>query len=112
MPEPARPLVVVIAAATLAIGVTYATTAIGGADSYGYVSQADLLLQGRMTMEQPWVTKVPWPAGNWTFTPLGWNASASEPTLLTPVYPPGLSWLMALAKLVGGQEGLFWVVPV
>ena len=42
----------------------------GGADAYGYVSQADLWLAGDLVIKQPWVAEVPWPSGNFTCTAL------------------------------------------
>jgi hypothetical protein len=108
-----------LAAATLAVvvltvSVRYLTTAVGGADSYGYASQADLWLEGRPWIDQSWGTKVPWPGANATFTPLAYTVSPdpARPWTIVPTYPPGLPWLMAAGKAIGGQEGMFWVTPI
>ena len=103
-----------LAGATFATTLAYATTAVGAADSYGYVSQAEGWLHGALAIEQPWVSAVPWPFPNQTFTPLGYYSEAlgRTPSDLIPTYPPGLPLLMAGAKVVGGQEALFWVVPI
>jgi len=102
-----------LAGAAFATTLAYATTAVGAADTYGYVSQAEGWLHGALAIEQPWVSAVPWPFPNQTFTPLGYYSEAPgrTPSALVPTYPPGLPLLMAGAKLVGGQEGLFWIVP-
>jgi len=99
---------------TLSVGIIFLTTAVGGADTYGYASQADLWLQGRTSVDQPWASAVPWPNAHATFTPLAYAQSfdRNRPWTLVPAYPPGLSWLMAAGKAVGGQEGMFWVTPV
>ena len=107
-------LAALTAAATVGVGAFWGTTAIGGADSYGYVSQAEGWLAGAPRLEQPWVEPAPWPNNTWTFTPLGYAPSPrpGEPWISSPIYAPGLPWMMAAARLVAGQEGLFWIVPL
>ena len=88
----------------------------GGADAYGYVSQADLWRQGTLKVPQPWVAEVPWPNAKWTFTPLGYrpvdaNASDSQWSIV-PTYSPGLPMLLAAAKSIAGQCAMFAVVPM
>lgn len=102
----------VIAAALVAIGVSYMTTVASGADGSGYVSQADRWIHGTLKPAQPWVGEVPWPNPRWTFTPLGYKPiDDAPPYAQAPIYSPGLSLLMAGAKVVGGQAALFLVVP-
>lgn len=114
-----------IAAATLVIGVRYGSKAAGGSDSYGYVSQADLLLSRHLSISQPWVEAVPWPNLTWSFTPLAYRPGPGK-WLVTPPVPheqrdrwaivpttaPGLPLLMAGAKLIAGHCAIFWVVPI
>ena len=109
-----RVIVGVMAAAVLAVGVTFATTAASGADSYGYVSQAELWIAGDLSIEQPWQADIPWPSRRWSFAPLGYRPIEHDDNVwaIVPTYSPGLPMLMALAKIVGGQEALFWVVPI
>ncbi|MEZ5318968.1 MAG: hypothetical protein R2752_16325 [Vicinamibacterales bacterium] len=108
----------VAVAATLAVAVTafataYATTSASASDSYGYVSQADLWIAGDLTIDQPWVAEVPWPAARATFSPLGYRPlNDDEGTTFVPTYAPGLPLLMAGAKLVAGQGAMFLVVPI
>jgi hypothetical protein len=97
----------------LAVGVVYTARSVGGSDSYGYASQAEGWLRGCLTIKQPWVRAVPWPTADWTFTPLGYNATLRDGSpVIVPSYPPGLPLLMAGAKLLAGEEALFWVVPI
>ncbi len=107
-------LVAAAIALTLAITAAAASTRIaGGADAYGYVSQADLWLAGDLMIEQPWVAQVPWPNAEWSFSPLGYRPA--EPFgrwAIVPTYSPGLPLLLAGAKLLGGQCALFAVVPL
>jgi hypothetical protein len=95
------------------VGLRYATTVAGGADSYGYVSQADLWLAGDLRIEQPWMADLPWPNAKWTATPLGYRPIEREGEwAIVPTYSPGLPLLMAAAKGLFGHAGVFWVVPL
>ena len=104
-----------LAAAVCVAGIAYATTAASGSDAYGYVSQADAWLSGQLKIPQLWAQQAPWPSSRWSFSPLGWrpgDADGPDAWSLVPSYSPGLPLIMAGAKLVGGQEGMFWVVPI
>jgi hypothetical protein len=95
---------------TLVVGVKYGAFVAGGSDSYGYVSQAELWLSRDLIVEQPIARKVPWPAADRTFAPLGYTRSIAGGGIV-PTYPPGLPVLMALGKLALGNCGPFFVVP-
>lgn len=103
-----------LAAVTCVLGIVYATTVAGASDPYGYVSEADLWLKGPLKIPQAWAEHVPWPSNRWTFAPLGYapGLTAADATSIVPVYSPGLPLLMAAAKTIGGQEAMFWVVPI
>jgi hypothetical protein len=102
-----------LAVGALVVSSAYSTTTAGGADSSGYVSQADLWRRGQLTLPQPWAARVPWPNAAWTFTPLGYTPiDLRAPFRQAPTYSPGLPLLMAAAKTIGGQAGLYAVVPV
>ena len=120
-----RVIVAALAVATLVAGVVYGSKAAGGSDSYGYISQADLFLNGQLSISQPWVGAVPWPNLTFSFTPLGYSPGPGrwivtppvphEPRdrwAIVPTYAPGLPMLMAGAKLVAGHCAIFWVVPL
>src|SRR5262245_8588748 len=46
-----------LALALFIVGFTQGSTAAGGSDSYGYLSQAELWLNGRVSISQPWVDR-------------------------------------------------------
>jgi Dolichyl-phosphate-mannose-protein mannosyltransferase len=104
-------------AAAVAAGSTIVATAgstriAGSSDAYGYVSQADLWMHGRLKVPQPWVEQVPWPDRQWTFSPLGYRPIDHDPHFsIVPTYSPGLPLMMSVAKAAGGQCALFLVVP-
>ena len=101
----------ILAVATAIVGLTWSSRAAGGSDSYGYISQAELWLNGRLEITQPWVEQVPWPNAEHTFSPLGYRPGRAR-TTITPTYSAGLPIMMALAKFVAGHCAIFWVVPL
>jgi hypothetical protein len=105
--------VAVAAAAALALfaGLRYGSYAAAGSDSYGYLSQARLWLEGTLRLQQPWVEQWSWPNREWMFTPLGYRPSGTEGTIV-PTYPAGLPIVMALFLAVFGANGPFYVVPL
>jgi hypothetical protein len=117
-------LVTTLSVVLLVIGIAYGSTTAGGSDSYGYLSQADLWLSGRLTIPQPWVKDVPWPKAMETFSPLGYLQHGPtmftlggfqrerDPWAIVPAYSPGLPMLMAIGKTIGGACGPFVVVPL
>ena len=105
------PLSVTLAVATFALGIAWGTFVASGADSYGYVSQANLWLSGQLRMPQTWVGDFPWPDVDWTFSPLGYRP-ATIPHAIVPAYASGLPLLMAAAQGFAGPSGSFYVVPL
>jgi hypothetical protein len=103
------PAVVVAATAVLCLALVYGSRAAGGSDPYGYVSQADLWRAGTLRIRQPFAASVPWPDGEWTFSPLGYKPSDDQ--TIVPTYAPGYPLLMALFALVFGAPGAFYVAP-
>ena len=106
-----RLLAGVLAVATTIVGLTWSSKAAGGSDSYGYISQAELWLNGRLEIAQPWAEQVPWPNAEHTFSPLGYRPGTAG-TTITPTYSAGLPIMMALAKFVAGHCAIFWIVPL
>lgn len=111
-----RPGYVALAAAALlvALGIVYGTKSATGADSYGYVSEADFWIAGGRPIAQPWVTDAPWPDAEWTFSPLGYRPSLlpTNPPTIVPTYSPGLSWLFGAVKRLAGHCAIFLAVPI
>ena len=69
----------------------------GGADSFGYVSQADLWLAGDLIVEQDWLRGAPWPHVQLSTAPLGYRPAQTGPAIV-PMYAPGLPLLLAPGK--------------
>jgi hypothetical protein len=92
---------------TAAAGLRFGTFAAGGGDSYGYVSQAQLLAEGRLTDRVPLDPSYHWYIAHQTLTPLGFRPMR-EPGAIAPTYPPGLPLLMAPAARM--SEGAVYVV--
>jgi hypothetical protein len=100
------------AGATLTAGLALTTRIAGGPDASGFVSQAELFAAGRLTRPMPeWATRAPWNNAASTASPVGYRPS-SRTQALAPTYPPGLSMLMAAARIVGGPSAVFVVVPI
>lgn len=105
-----------IAAATAAVaaavlGLHWGTWVAGGADAYGYVSQALLWLAGVPIHHDPLAAAVPWPNAEWSLSPLGYRPGL-HPGTIVPTYAPGLPLTMAVAAAVGGRGAVFVVVPL
>ena len=98
-----------VATVSVAIAVHWGVFAAGGADAYGYVSQAALWAQGRLSAPDPlaMVASIVGPAA----APLGYQMSTVAGSMV-PVYPPGLPLLMAIAIRVGGPSAAYLVVPL
>ena len=104
----------VIGAAALwmiAAGLCWGTLAAGGADSYGYISQASLWLRGNLIVDQPIARTVPWPDADWTFSPLGYRPGLENGTIV-PIFPAGLPIVMALLQGIAGPRAVFLAVPL
>jgi hypothetical protein len=104
-------LAIALALLALAHGVRFGTYTASGADSYGYVSQADLWLKGTLIIDQPLHDELSWRWANWTLAPLGYRPGEVGGTMV-PTYAPGLPLLMAAFKEVGGETALYMVVPL
>ena len=105
-------LAILIGVGTTLLGIVYSTTAGIASDGYGYVSEADLWIRWNPFIPQPLIAGAPWPRAEWTFAPLGYRPEMLDGAWsFVPVYSAGLPMIMAVAKLIGGQELMFWVVP-
>jgi hypothetical protein len=88
----------------------FGTYAAGGADSFGYISQAELIAHGRLTEPMPSDPAFDWPDVPATLTPLAFTRGP-DPRVLVPVYPPGLPLLMAPLSWIH-PSAVFLVVPL
>ena len=104
-------LAIALAVVAAALGLRFGTFVASGADSYGYVSQADLWLNRTLVIEQPFNGDAPWRWANWTLSPLGYRPGDRGGTMV-PTYSPGLPMLMAGFKAVGGERAIYFVVPL
>jgi hypothetical protein len=93
-------------------GVRWGAMVAGGADSFGYVSQAELWRQGLPIVKQDIARTSPWPSAAETWAPLGYRPSPHIPGAIVPAYAPGLPLLMAFSQILAGFCGAFLVVPV
>ena len=106
------PAIAAAAAAVLLLGIVRGIDTAAGADSYGYLSQADLWLRGNLRIEQPFVAKIAVPYADWAFAPLGYRPAVGGEHVIVPTYSPGLPILMAAFKRVAGPLGPYYVVPI
>lgn len=85
----------------------------GGADSYGYVSESRLVLGGSLIQRPIQATWLPLDRADalGVSAPLGYIPSLSNDGV-APIYPPGLPVLMAIATIIGGPSGPFFVAPI
>jgi hypothetical protein len=102
----------VLAVLVLAVSVHWASAIAGGADSYGYVSEAGLWRNGDLLVRGDIIRQSPWPLAIDTWAPLGYRPAPGRNDAIAPMYPPGFPLLMALFQLVFGYCGAFYVVPV
>jgi hypothetical protein len=102
---------VVLALTIGIVAVWHSSWTASGADAYAYVTQADLLLTGRLTVPVPIANEVPWPRPLSTFVPFGYSAVVNQSGIASAV-GPGLPLLMAFMKAIGGHAALFLVVPL
>ena len=101
----------VAAAATAGIGIGFGTFAASAADASGYVSQARLLADARVSFDEPLARLLQWPDATWAVAPLGYRPGP-VPGEVVPTYPPGLPLTMAAARVAGGEWAPFFVVPL
>jgi len=108
--RPFLPLAALLVALMLGFhGIFFGSFVAGGADSYGYVSQAYAWAGGTLPAAQPIPLSVPWPSGDFSLAPLGYRPGITPHTMV-PTYAPGLPLVMA-AFLVFGACGPYLVVP-
>src|SRR5258705_8388884 len=96
-------LAIALAFLALMHGVRFGTFTASGADSYGYVSEADLWLKGTLIIDQPLHDEFVWRSANWTLTPLAYRPGDIGGSKVADVFPrPPL--LVAPVQGGGGEE--------
>jgi dolichyl-phosphate-mannose-protein mannosyltransferase len=100
------------AVAAITAGAIWGTYIAGGPDSYCYLNQAELFVQGRVRDPQPIVAAAPWPDRVNTAVPVGHVAAPDGDIATVPMCPPGYPLALAAARLAGGRTAMFWVVPL
>ena len=108
-----RPAWIALVLACCAAAATWqwGSRAVGGADSYGYVSQADAWLTGEVVVHEPFFDQHPPPFSRLALAPLGWR-SVVDGYDIVPRYSVGFPFMLSVAKRIGGQDALFAVVPL
>jgi len=109
--KPGAALSLAAALATGALGLWKGAFVAGGPDSYGYVSEADLIAHGSLRVDQQFVRTMPWPFADWSFAPPGYRPATIR-GFIVPTYPPGVPILMALFQRLAGARAVFYVVPL
>jgi hypothetical protein len=107
-----RRLAWTVSVTTAVCALAYGSRALGASDTYGYVSQAELWLDGHLRIDQAFARDMPWPQAAWTFSPFGYRPDPRDDRWMVPTYSPGLPMLLAAAKKIGGQGAMFSVVPM
>jgi hypothetical protein len=107
-----KAIALLLSIAALAAGLRYGAMVAGGADSYGYISQAGYWQRGSVVVQQDVMRPSPWPGAPLTWAPLGYRPSPNRPDAIVPLYAPGLPLLMAMFQSVGGFCAAFLVVPL
>jgi len=93
------------------IGLSQTSWAVGGADAFSYVSQADLWRHGLPIVPMPIAAEAPWPDAAATFAPFGYRPAAGGAAIV-PVTAPGLPLMLAAFGAVAGDRAMYWVVPL
>ncbi len=95
----------------LIASIRYGSFVAAASDSYGYVTEAELLSSGSVRLPQIDLAAWPWPDAAGTFTPVAYRPSADGRSMV-PTYPPGFPLLMAAAHVLIAPAAKYLVVPV
>jgi hypothetical protein len=106
----AMAIAVVLAAVVAGVGIAFNTYVVAASDPSAYISQARLITGGDLMVPVPLASQVSWPMPEMSFAPLGYRPGP-QPAEIVPTYPPGLPLFMAVALLVAGENGPFFVGP-
>jgi Dolichyl-phosphate-mannose-protein mannosyltransferase len=98
-----------LAVASIVTASVFGVRAAGGADAFGYVSEAQLWAERRLVAPDPLAPLANEIGG--AVAPLGYAIAATRDALV-PIYPPGLPLFMAGAQRLAGREAVYLVVPL
>ena len=104
-------IAIVLAAVAAGVGIAFNTYVVAASDPSAYISQARLITKGDLVVPVPLASQVSWPMPEMSFAPLGYRPGP-QPAEIVPTYPPGLPLFMAIALLVAGENGPFFVGPL
>jgi hypothetical protein len=93
------------------VALVFGSAVAGGADSYGYVSQAHLWATGRMSEELRLVDELVPTIPARALVPLGYLPGKGHRTMVAS-YAAGLPLVMALFERLAGKHAVFWVTPL
>jgi len=111
-PAVAAPAAAGLVAVTLvAIGLVKGAHVAGGADSYGYVSQAHMWATRTLRGAPAGADVLPPGISSDALLPLGYLFTP-DGAALVPMYAPGLPMQMALFESLGGPDAVFYVMPL
>ncbi len=104
-------LALTLSGAVLTVALIKGAFIAGGADSFGYVSQAELWARAELRVKQPFAWTVPWPSADWTWSPNGYRPAPDRNGDSVPVYAPGLPMVLAVLERIGGERAASLAVP-
>ena len=110
LPRASPAIAAIAATVSFVVAIGYGISAAGGADAYGYVSQAKLWAAGHLHVVEP--LAIAPPDFGRSAAPLGYRIAPNSPASIVPTYPPGYPIVMAAAFLVGGEDAMYLVVPL
>jgi hypothetical protein len=102
----------VLSLVVVLVSLQWGSKAAGGADQYGYLTEAGLIREGALVVRAQAIRESPWPGASGTWTPIGYRELPRERDAITPVYAPGYPLLIALLQALFGFCAAFWVVPI
>jgi hypothetical protein len=104
-----RPIAAAAVAVSCVMALRFGVFVAGGADAYGYVSQALRWASGAPMPPEPLAALAA--ALGPSIVPIGYRPSLT-PGHSVPFYPPGLPLVMAVASKIAGPSAVYIVVPI
>jgi hypothetical protein len=95
----------------VATGLIYDAPFAGGADAYGYVSQAEHWANGTLHVREPLALELTGGLRVGALSPLGYRPSVDW-TSMVPIFPPGYPMQMAVLQRIWGRSAVFYAVPL